>query len=137
MQGSIYNNKGRYWWRVKLPGQSKYQHVALKPEGARFATKDKTVAVEDTGRIWLYRPANHKTAYRGHKRVIYIGPKAQKVLKPFLERKAGDYCFTPAESYQKTKLSRSCYNRNTYRQMINHAIKKANRDKKEIPLLSI
>jgi len=52
MQGSIYNNKGRYWWRVKLPGQTKYQHVALKPEGARFATKDKAVAVEVAKMLW-------------------------------------------------------------------------------------
>jgi integrase len=36
-----------------------------------------------SGRVWYYRPAHHKLAYRGHSRVVAVGPKAQKVLNEF------------------------------------------------------
>jgi len=49
-------------------------------------------------RVWVYRPERHKTAWHGHKRNIYIGPRAQEVLTPFLLRDAQAYCFSPAEA---------------------------------------
>src|SRR5260221_4242648 len=30
-----------------------------------------------SGKVWIYRPEKHKTAHRGHERVIYLGPPAQ------------------------------------------------------------
>jgi len=54
--------------------------------------------IDRTGKIWLYRPESHKTAHRGHDRVIYIGPRGQEVLRPFLLRSPGAYCFSPAEA---------------------------------------
>ena len=57
--------------------------------------------IETTGKIWLYRPATHKTMYRGHKRVVSIGPRGQLVLRPFLKRKLDEYCFSPEESEQQ------------------------------------
>lgn len=39
--------------------------------------------------IWLYTPTSHKTAHRGKKRTIYIGPRAQAILKPWLLRETG------------------------------------------------
>src|SRR5262249_4156280 len=38
--------------------------------------------IDRSGPIWIYRPAQHKTAWRGKKREIAIGPKAQEVLQP-------------------------------------------------------
>jgi len=35
--------------------------------------------------VWIYHPPTHKTAHHGHERTIYVGPKAQEVLLPFLE----------------------------------------------------
>jgi integrase len=35
--------------------------------------------------VWLYRPASHKTAYRGKNRVVAIGPKGQAVLREFIK----------------------------------------------------
>ena len=52
---------------------------------------------------WVYRPATHKTAHRGKARAIYIGPKAQEVLTPYLLRSADAYCFSPADSEAKRK----------------------------------
>ncbi len=50
------------------------------------------------GKIWVYIPADHKTAHQGYQRRIYIGPCAQKLLAPFLLRKSDAYCFSPAEA---------------------------------------
>ena len=54
--------------------------------------------VERTGDVWVYRPAKHKTQYAGKVRTIYIGPKAQLILAPYLEREPELYCFSPRES---------------------------------------
>ncbi len=48
--------------------------------------------------VWLYRPTHHKTAHRGRERVIFIGPRAQEVLQPFLERDPESFCFRPIDS---------------------------------------
>jgi integrase len=50
--------------------------------GEVMAMRD--VDVEATGPVWRYRPASHKNAHRGKDRVIFIGPKAQDVLRPWL-----------------------------------------------------
>jgi integrase len=47
---------------------------------------------------WIYRPGRHKTAHRGKLRQILLGPRAQQILAPFLERDPGAPCFAPAES---------------------------------------
>jgi len=54
--------------------------------------------VDRRGKVWLYTPANHKTAQYGHKRVVPIGPRGQEVLRPFLVRPPEDYCFAPDEA---------------------------------------
>jgi integrase len=40
--------------------------------------------LDTSGPVWLYRPARHKSAWRGKERVIALGPRAQMVVKPFL-----------------------------------------------------
>lgn len=47
---------------------------------------------------WMFRPRTHKTEHREEERRIYIGPKAQAILRPFLQRDGEEYCFSPAES---------------------------------------
>ena len=46
--GTIYLNKKRYWWKVRLPGEEKIKARPLKPVGSRYATTDYAVAVECT-----------------------------------------------------------------------------------------
>lgn len=48
-----------------------------------------------TGKVWTYSPEQHKTAWHGHERTIYLGPKAQAIIKPFL-RTVEAYLFPPA-----------------------------------------
>lgn len=57
--------------------------------------------------LWAYQPAKHKTAYRGHRRVILFGPKAQAILAPYLlGRDAGAFLFSPAESVERSRDAR-------------------------------
>ena len=49
---------------------------------------------------WVYRPAHHKMAYTGRDKVILIGPKAQQLLRPFLDTKQPtEYLFSPRDSH--------------------------------------
>ena len=59
--------------------------------------------IDRTGKIWTSRPEHHKTAYHGHSRVIYFGPRAQEVLAPFLE---GRTPWTPLFSPQEAEEER-------------------------------
>lgn len=56
--------------------------------------------IDRSGPVWRYTPADHKTKYLGHDRVIFIGPKGQKVLEPFLLRPSTTYCFSPIDAEQ-------------------------------------
>lgn len=53
--------------------------------------------------VWVYTPSEHKTEHHEKDRVIAIGPKAQALLKPYLQRKPEAFCFSPAESEQRRR----------------------------------
>jgi integrase len=50
------------------------------------------------GDVWLYQPRSHKTAHLGRGKVIVLGPKAQEMLRPWLDSDPESYCFVPAET---------------------------------------
>ncbi|MDZ4818542.1 MAG: site-specific integrase, partial [Planctomycetota bacterium] len=56
--------------------------------------------IDRTRKVWRYRPAQHKNKHRGLDRVVFIGRKGQKILRPYLDRPADSYCFSPAEGEQ-------------------------------------
>jgi integrase len=56
--------------------------------------------------VSIYRPATHKTQYRGRDRVIFIGPRGQEVLLRYLTRDAEACCFQPGESEAKRQTPR-------------------------------
>ena len=65
------------------------------------------VDIDTGGKIWFYRPITHKTAYRERPRTVYMGPKAQEIVRPFLaDRAVVDFLFSPqeAEIERRTKL---------------------------------
>jgi len=62
--------------------------------------------VDLSGEVWLYRPSTHKTEHHDHDRVICIGPQAQDVLRPYLLRDQGAYCFSPVESERRRNLAK-------------------------------
>jgi integrase len=57
--------------------------------------------LDRSGAVWFYKPAKHKTARLGHKRIIALGPKAQEILLRYLARGDKMYCFRPQDSEQK------------------------------------
>ena len=106
--------------------------------------------------LWLYRPAHHKTEKKTkRKKVVPLGKPEQELIAPYLEGKTGgEAIFSPRRAMQertaerranrKSKLTPSqrardearaakpsayseFYDRHSYRQAIEYAIKKANR----------
>ena len=62
--------------------------------------------VDATGEVWAFRPESHKTEHHGRHRVIFLGPKTQDILWPYLLREKTAYCFIPAESERKRNALR-------------------------------
>jgi integrase len=69
--------------------------------------------LETSGKVWFYRPGSdcgphgdHKTAYRGHARVIAIGPRGQEVLRPWLRLILSEFLFQPREAEESRRLER-------------------------------
>jgi integrase len=59
--------------------------------------------VDASGPVWAYRPESHKKERHGRERVIFIGPKGQDVLRPYLLREKAAFCFCPAEGERKRR----------------------------------
>jgi integrase len=102
--------------------------------------------IDMTGDVWLYSPSKHKTAWRGHKRIIAIGPRGQEIIRRHLKAQTAAVLFSPAEqeamiaaqkrAARKTRVQPSQVNRRKLRPKrkpglqfstddINHAIKRA------------
>jgi integrase len=59
--------------------------------------------LETTGDVWFYRPREHKNAWRGHARIIGIGPECQKLLAEFTQGiGSDDYVFSPRRQREET-----------------------------------
>lgn len=56
--------------------------------------------IDESGDVWIYRPHDHKTLYLDRDLQIPIGPKGQEILKPYFNRPADTYLFSPRETLQ-------------------------------------
>jgi integrase len=63
--------------------------------------------IDRTGKVWVYKPEKHKTEHRGQSREIYLGPKAQRVLEPWLRAQPEEYLFSPREAFEGKNRGRS------------------------------
>jgi integrase len=61
--------------------------------------------IDRSGDVWVYRPQRHKTEHHGRERLIFIGPLAQQILTPYLNRDPQAYCFSPRESELKRRAA--------------------------------
>jgi integrase len=79
-------------------------HTGCRPsEVCRLKPK----RIDRGGEVWVYRPGRHKTAHHGKRRRILIGPRAQKVLAPWLEGVGpDDFVFTPRKSEMLRQTAR-------------------------------
>ena len=57
--------------------------------------------IDREGDVWRYEPGRHKNDWRGRKRTIFLGPKAQQALTPFLDREPWRPCFSPREAAEQ------------------------------------
>jgi integrase len=57
--------------------------------------------IDRSGDVWTYTPHEHKNQHHKKQRTVFIGPKAQRILKRYLLRASDAYCFSPAESEAK------------------------------------
>ena len=62
--------------------------------------------IDRTGEVWSYTPFTHKTEHHEIEKVILLGPKAQEILKPWLDRDATAYLFSPKEVREASLASR-------------------------------
>jgi integrase len=54
--------------------------------------------VDTSVQPWVWRPSNHKGQWRGNELVIFIGPQAAEILRPYLDRPKHTFCFSPKEA---------------------------------------
>lgn len=117
----IRRGRGTLADKIKEPGKvspapQKYIDAALKHVGPEIAamvrvqlltgmrpdevTIMRPCDISKTGAVWSYAPAEHKNDWRegSETKEVLIGPKAQKILKPFLDscKSETDYLFCPA-----------------------------------------
>lgn len=88
----------------------------------------RAIDLDTTGQTWWYRPGSdqgeegvHKTAYRGHRREIPLGPRAREIVNRYLKTDLYAYLFSPREamaqlradqrSRRKTRVQPSQLNR--------------------------
>lgn len=70
--------------------------------------------IDRSGPVWVYRPGSHKTEHHGKGRAIPIGPRAQAILAPRIDRARGPelYLFPSGKSaFGVTSLRRTIQRR--------------------------
>jgi integrase len=60
----------------------------------------RTCNIDMSGKTWEYRPESHKTEHHGIERVVFLGPQAQAIVRPFLKHDVQAYLFSPADALQ-------------------------------------
>ena len=62
--------------------------------------------LDTSGKVWTYTPSTHKTEHHGIERPIYLGPKAQEVVKPLLKSDLTAYLFDPRDAMEDYNAER-------------------------------
>ncbi len=58
----------------------------------------RTCDIDMSGKIWEYRPGSYKTEHHGIERIIFLGPHAQEIVRPFLKTDLTAYVFSPRDA---------------------------------------
>lgn len=61
-------------------------------------TEIRPADIDRSRKVWRYVPRRHKTSWRQKNLCIFLGPRCQAILKPYLDRKPDEFCFSPSES---------------------------------------
>ena len=97
----------------------------------------RTCEVERRRDVWIYRPTHHKTAHKDNVRVIVIGPRAQKVLAPYLHNNSKGVVFSPKLACSERKLNKGHRDNDTwtssnYGQAIRYAVRAAQKSGEDV-----
>ncbi len=57
--------------------------------------------LDTSGKVWVYRPSEHKTEHHGRERAIHLGPQAQEVVRPWLRAELSAFLFQPREAMEE------------------------------------
>jgi integrase len=57
------------------------------------------------GDVWIYTPPRHKTEHRDKTRKVFIGPRGQEALRPWLKADREAYLFSPAEAMKERRAA--------------------------------
>lgn len=154
---------GDHWIHATLPLLT--PHVAAMVQVQRLTgmrpqdvVNMKLDELDRSTEVWMYERKEHRNRWRGHRRIVYLGPKSQEILKPILEdamdrehvfspktseewrnaerRKNRGSPMTPSQRARVKKTNpkrakRECYDVDSYRRAIKYAIKKANKSRTE------
>jgi integrase len=86
-------------------------------------------AVNRSHEVWEYYVDGHKTEHHGRSRTVMIGPKAQELLRPYLDRSPDIVCFSMSESKEQRLAARHTH-RKTPLSCGNRRGKRSNADRK-------
>ena len=101
--------------------------------------------IDTSKAVWTYCPKHHKTAHKGKKRVIVIGPQGQQILNSLRELSRSDYVFDPQaglEEFIRKTYGENAKVRNTIgacysKHSLNAAVRKACEKAKEKKLITV
>jgi integrase len=61
--------------------------------------------IDRSGKVWMYRPGRHKSEHHERERVVFLGPRAQALLMPYLDAiRSDEYVFSPIRA-ETTRLA--------------------------------
>ena len=63
-------------------------------------TSMRSCDIDTSGRVWIYTPSEHKTEHHGKERPVYLGPRAQAILKPWFRTNLTAYLFSPGRQWR-------------------------------------
>ena len=69
-------------------------------------TRIRLTDIDRTGETWVYRPHRHKLQHHGKDRTVFLGPRAQEILQPFLTADRQRYLFSPADAEAERNAAR-------------------------------
>jgi integrase len=70
-------------------------HTGCRPEEVCRLRRGQ---IRRRGKIWVHVPPEHKTDHHDIERRIYIGPRAQRVLRPWLDVQPDAFIFSPVQA---------------------------------------
>lgn len=54
--------------------------------------------IDRSGKVWIYRPAQHKNSWRGQEREVYLGPRSQDIVRNWMRPGLQEqFLFSPKE----------------------------------------